>query len=147
MVVVDEGLISQTLQRVANKVAYGGHVEVTVHDTVTSDVVKPGSDDILIIRAVWSFEWPGLRNTGPVNGQTPEDRRRRQQMKWSVRISNAMVDQEQGWIEKDDAQPPGASSVRALEKYNLKYEDQWDERREEGGRSGSFKAKRWGCDE
>ena len=63
-------------------------------------------------------------------------------MKWSVRVKNAMIDQERGgWIGKE-----GPGLFRAIEKYNLRY-DEKEVVSEGRGKVERFRFGRWGCDE
>lgn len=118
---VDEALISEKVQKTAKLVAYAGRVEVTFHDTSSTEVVYETypTKDHLLVAATWSFQWQGLRDPGSMDIATPDGRCRRLQMEWAGRIGHAMADGIVGWVGKDDVVEPGAPFLRVVREKNL----------------------------
>jgi hypothetical protein len=153
---VDPAVMQRFVRVIASRVAYGGNIDVTFHDTTSLTSIQsqtiPAERPKLSIKSSWIHEWPGseARVSTPTDMQNSEQRQKRQKT-WSGRLQAAMVDNENGWIAKDEPVPPGIQITRALNKYNLVHErTEHKDHYENGVKVGSSERvgyHRWGCDE
>lgn len=152
---IDHTGLQKTLRSVANHVVYGGNINDTLHDTTSLTTYQDQSlqkeGQIIYMKAIWIFDWPGLEHGSNSSSDTSNSRQPRRQETWPGRLKAAMVDNEQGWIGRDDPIPGGIQFTRALKKFDLVYDRAEDSVHYEGGvrkgSSGTMRFHWWGCDE
>ncbi|TGO27655.1 hypothetical protein BPAE_0038g00010 [Botrytis paeoniae] len=123
---IDHTSLRKTLRGITNHVVYGGNINVTLRNTTSlttyqdQSFQKEGKN--IHMKAIWTFDWLGLEHGLRSSNNTLNNEQPRLQQTWSGRLKAAMVDNEQGWIDRDDPIPGGIQFTRALKKFDLVYD-------------------------